>query len=747
MRLRRTDTIGFKLTGAFILMAAIVAVTGIFGILSIDRVVNRVVTMMRTGSAQEKVVLELEMHQKACRVNLVEGAMVLSDPAKFARYVDNYQKKRALFRKNVGILIGGDKKLGIPPASKGGTLEKQAKSVLASWGEFEAVADELIARKTALLKGLKPGVVDLSAMRALADEKLNAMVVGKIMETSENAKQDIDDVADYVDSMMFKTVKESAKIRQRAIITFVTVIVGAVILAIILGAFITRNIVTRLGKIARAFSQGAEGDLTVSVVMETNDELGMLGRDFNVMAERLAGMVAKVNGATDELKAISNDIVSASSKVAAAAHRQAAGVGATSSAVTEINATLKGVSSDADNLALNAEESSASILEMSASIEEVARNMETLSKSVDEVSFSIVEMATTIKEISDSVFSLQDVSVATASSVMEMENSIRSVEQNALETASISRDVQTDAETGKAAVEATIAGINEIRLSSQITFDIISNLSGRANDIGAILSIIDDVAEQTNLLALNAAIIAAQAGEHGKGFAVVSDEIKELAERTSNSTREIATVIKGVQQDVQRAATATNTTEQRIAEGEKLSRRSGDALNKIVTSARRSSDHVGQIARAAAEQARGSRLIRESSEQVSAMVGQIAKATHEQRLGSELIMTAVGKMKELNGQVLNAIREQSKVGGFIARTTTNITGMIQQIRRACGEQSRGSEQIVNAMQDIQDSATVNLEVAQGMNMVVTGLLAQVTTLQGALGNFSIDSNDSLKRLS
>jgi len=110
-----------------------------------------------------------------------------------------------------------------------------------------------------------------------------------------------------------------------------------------------------------------------------------------------------------------------------------------------------------------------------------------------------------------------------------------------------------------------------IRNSSRITAEVIETLSLRANDIGAILSVIDEVAEQTSLLALNAAIIAAQAGDHGKGFAVVADEIRELAERTSSSTREIATVVNGVQEETRRAVDAISLAEASITEGVRLS--------------------------------------------------------------------------------------------------------------------------------------------------------------------------------
>lgn len=738
MDIFRNFKLGYKLIGAFIIMAAIVAVTGTFGIANIEKVGTRVIDMMRTSAALEKVVLRMEIHQKACRVSLVEGALVRSDPREFQNYVETYRKKRELFKESVNLVMTGDKKLGLAPARKGSQLESSAKSVLASWSEFEQVADEFIAHKSALLKGVKPGVVDQAAMRSLADEKLNQLATRRIMEASENAKLDIDDLADYAESLMFSAVKESLRLRKAAVATFVSVIIGAVLLAIVLGLFITRSIVLRLARIGKAVDQGAEGNLAVAVEVDSGDELGLLANDFNVMTEKLAGMVGKVNRSTGELNAIAHAISEASRKVAEAAQLQASGLNTTSSAVLQINVSLKGVATDVDTLSVHADESSSSMLQMAASIEEVAGNVERLARSVDEVGSSIIEMAGSIKEVGDNVLSLMDAAAVTASSVMEMDSSIKQVEQNAMETAALSQGVRADAETGKVAVEATIAGIREIKSASQITFEVIENLSERAGDIGKILSVIDGVAEQTNLLALNAAIIAAQAGEHGKGFAVVAEEIKDLAERTRNSTREIATVINGVQDQTVRAVAAIKQAEASIAEGEHLSQRSGDALGKIVAGAQQSTDRVGEIAKASAEQARGSHMIRESMEKISTMVAHIAKATHEQRQGSELIMAAAEKMKGLTDHVRSSTREQSKVGSFIARSTENITEMIQQIRRACGEQSRGSEQIVEAVEDIRMSSSVNVEVSNVMETAVGRLSGQVSILQGELGKFVVE---------
>jgi len=249
--------------------------------------------------------------------------------------------------------------------------------------------------------------------------------------------------------------------------------------------------------------------------------------------------------------------------------------------------------------------------------------------------------------------------------------------------------------------------------------------------------VIDEVAEQTNLLALNAAIIAAQAGERGRGFAVVADEIKELAERTSSSTREIAQVIKAVQDETRRAVDAMDQAGKSIADGEILSNRSGEALNKIVEGVNRATEQIDEIARATIEQAKGSRMIREAIEKIMEMVGQIAMATCEQGKGGELIISAVERMKELTTQVRVSTREQTKVGNFIAKSTENITGMIHQIKRASDEQSRGSEQIVIAVENIQHSNTVNLDATKVMNNAVMNLSRQIEILRKEMEIFKI----------
>ena len=480
-----------------------------------------------------------------------------------------------------------------------------------------------------------------------------------------------------------------------------------------------------------------DGDLTVDFPVTTEDEVADLANALNGIVGNFKSLVGRNINTVRELTRISRTISDTAKRVVRASETKAKRISETSAAIIEINASVKGVAHGVDSLSLSASENSSSILEMAASVEEVAINVETLSQTVEDVTSSIIEMTAAIKQIGNSVHSLIDSSTVTASSVVEMDSSIRQVEKNAINSAAISEDVRRDAEEGKASVEATIKGMQEIRRSSGITSEVIVTLSKRANDIGTILSVIDEVAEQTNLLALNAAIIAAQAGEQGKGFAVVADEIKELADRTSSSTREIAQLIKGVQEETHRAVEAINLAEKSIADGELLSQKSGQALNKIVEGVKKSTEQVGEIAHAAAEQAQGSQMIRDAVEHVTDMVMQIANATQEQTKGSELIMTAVERMKGLTGQVRSSTREQSKVGGLIAQSTENITNMIQQIKRACDEQTKGSEQIVYAVEEIQKSTDENLEAVTVLDDAVAGLSMQTEAIEKEISIYKV----------
>jgi methyl-accepting chemotaxis protein len=431
------------------------------------------------------------------------------------------------------------------------------------------------------------------------------------------------------------------------------------------------------------------------------------------------------------------DIKDVSRRSVAVAEIHSEGVKGTSGAVRQIIVSASEVAGGVESLSKLSSENAASILEMSASIEEVAKHVEALAEAVESVSSSLIEMASAEKQIGSSVNCLLADSTAMERLLGEMGRSIKQVEQNAHNTATISETVKTDAESGRESVEATISGIEEIRRASRISFESIQSLSRRANNIGKITLVIDEIAEQTNLLALNASIIAAQAGEHGKGFAVVAGEIKNLAQRTGNSTREINDIIKGVQEETQRAVKAFDLAEQRIVQGETLSQRSGEMLNKIVSGVQMATDQVNQIARTTVEQSQGSREISSAMSRVADMVKQIARATREQGKGSELIMGAAERMKNLTAQVRSSTQEQTNSNSVIVRSTEKIGEMIATIKGACSIQTESGRCIAEAIGSIEKSTETSVDAVRIMDGVAAGLSQQVEVLSKEMSGFKV----------
>jgi len=725
--------LGQKLVGLFLLMACIVGITGLFGIFSLNRVGHTIQDVIMIGSTQSNQVVLMKTALQECRLHLLEAST--ADKAEELEVIRaDYESKRDRFNGYLDIILKGNEKLGLPAARKGTQLEERANAVSSNFAEFGETAENLLKRKEAFFSGGQGG-------GSATDNEIRAMIQKNLPEKTDQVATAVDELLITVNGLMKQANSDAVSLQRKAKVTLIVVIICAGLFAIAFGTFASRSIVKRVKMIAEALAEGSKGNLTSVVQDSSADEIGVLVQDFNQMTSKLAEMVNKIKLSAGELGKITASLRGVSQKSVASAEVQADSVLQTTSAISEMNSSINGISQAIDSLFLNTSESSSSTMELVASIEEVALNVETLSGAVEDVSTSITQMAASIRAIDGNVATLVESSITTASSVASMDLSIRQIEQNATESALISEELLKDAEKGRVSVEATIAGITEIKKSSIITSEAISTLSEKARDINSILQVIDEVAEQTNLLALNAAIIAAQAGEQGKGFAVVAEEIKELSERTSSSTKEIAKVIDAVQQEVHRAVSSISLAEQSIADGEQLSYQSGEALAKILTGVRTSSTQIVEIAKTTESQAKESRQIRTAVEKISDMAAQIATATGEQGRGAEMIITAIETMKGLNSQVRNSTREQSTVGSFIGKSTESISAMIRKIKIASDEQTKSSALIMHSASDIQKSTEDALEANREIDESVKRLSAQSELLKKEMDQFVIAAND------
>ncbi len=216
-----------------------------------------------------------------------------------------------------------------------------------------------------------------------------------------------------------------------------------------------------------------------------------------------------------------------------------------------------------------------------------------------------------------------------ASAVEEMTKTIVENSKNAENTAETAKKAKEAAEQGGAVVEETVAGMKRIAEVVNKSAVTVKALGKSSDEIGAIIGVIDDIADQTNLLALNAAIEAARAGEQGRGFAVVADEVRKLAERTTKATKEIAGMIKTIQGDTTGAVASMDEGTMEVENGIKLADRAGASLKEIVGMIKNLTDMVAQIAAASEEQSSASEQISKNVEGISAVTGETAQGTQQ----------------------------------------------------------------------------------------------------------------------
>ena len=635
-------------------------------------------------------------------------------------------------------------------------ITKQLLQDLKGEGGAEEIALVNYEGRPAFEKGTPPtesGVMKIIAKTKAArlERGVKKLIFYKPLENTETCRSCHANDPEILGAVKisFSIAKEYDHAMKLVTIVLLATILASFCFSIILWAMIRKMVITPVKSLEDAARKLSEGDMSFDVGLKGRDEIGRFSRAIHDSLLSFSNILRRIRDVSMRISRVSEDVGTESKKIGEGTTLETEAVSNISASIEEMDAVVTEIADGTDGLAASAEETAASMEQMVTSIAQINSSTQDLSTAVESTSASIEELSATIKEVANNSGELAAAAEETLTSIVEISASIKEVEQRAKESAALSDKVKNDAVSlGMVSIEKTIDGMKNIKASVERTADFISKLGGRSEEIGQILNVIDEITDQTTMLALNAAILAAQAGEHGKGFSVVADEIKELADRTSVSTQEIALLIQSVQQEVGGAVDAMEEGLKSVETGFKVTNEAADALRKIVESARKSSDMAAAIEHSTTEQSRAAKLVSEAMEKVLEMVGQIAKATTEQNRGIELIMSATGKISDVAGHVRIATNEQSSNSKQISQAVELVSDKSQQISRAINEQKVGLNQVLHSVERIKDLPKSNRDRAFRLNQLVNELLkdAELTVTEMEKFKFAEDTSGVLVRM-
>ena len=483
-----------------------------------------------------------------------------------------------------------------------------------------------------------------------------------------------------------QTSEANAAASQLATVSLITILVSVIVISI--AAFlIARGITQPIAMMANIANRLALGDIDQTLGYTSRDEYG-------VLADSMRSMLAYQKEMTTAANAISGgnlvENIQPKSEMDRLGHAFKEMIDSLRAAIRHVAQSANTLTFASEQLSISADQAGQATSQIATTVQQVARGITMETESITRTAASVEQMSQAIAGVANGARK-QTLSVSNATLITtQINQTIQQVAGNAQTVTDVSAGAAAAARSGAETVEGTVRDMELIKSKVNLSAQRVAEMGALSDQINVILETIEDIANQTNLLALNAAIEAARAGEHGKGFAVVADEVRKLAERAGKATKEIGGLIKNIQRTVSEAVIAMDEGGQEVESGVQMANEAGRALAEIIKAAE-------EVYRQAEQADQGADKMKAASGHLVASVDEVSTVVEGNMAAMDVMSTGMTD---------------------VTRAIENIAAVSEENSAAIEEVSASAEEMSSQVEEVTASAKSLMEMAKSLQEIV-----------------------------